>query len=424
MRCSTKKIDDNAWVGFAPTVVFRGLEKPHLFDLRRDELYELDQEGLAFLGEVDGTRRAREIRNRKLLAFCRRENLLAFFRKPEPRRLARGLSPRPSLRYLEVQLTSRCNLACRHCYLGPAKPADLEPRRLYSVLDELDAMQGLRVLLSGGEPLLYPAFPELNERVLDYGFRSVLLTNGILLDQTLARGLRVPEVQISLDGMSAGHEALRGRGSFARAVKAARAVVEAGLDLSLATMVHRANLEEFDALEALVRELGAREWSIDAPCPAGRLGSRSRFRVAPAEGAAAMARAFGGSFHGSSEGFACGRHLATVMPDGSVAQCGFYADQPLGHLSESLRVCWSRRRHLPLRDLECADCEALKECGGGCRFRAGGLGKDPVMCALYGREQTSGVARGGAGLKPAPTKGSGLIRRGRETAGSDRPGDD
>ena len=393
MKRLTKKTDPNAFAGWAPTVVFRGLEEPHLFDRRRDELFQLDPAGLAFLDEVDGTRRVKELRNRKLLAFCRRERLLAFTGRPRPRRLPRGQSPRPSLRYLEIQLTRRCNLACRHCYLGPATKADLEPRRLYTALDELEAMQGLRVLLSGGEPLLYPAFPELNERLPDYGFRAVLLTNGILLDRQLARRLRVQEVQVSLDGMRAGHEALRGRGSFAPAVKAARAAAAAGLDLSIATMAHRSNLEEFDALAKLVRELGAREWSIDAPCPAGRLRSRSRFLVTPAEGATAMRRAFGGSYHGSSEGFACGRHLATLTPEGAVAQCGFYAEAPLGHLDQGLRTCWGRRAHLPLGRLECAGCEVLAECGGGCRFRAGGLGKDPVMCAVYGRE---------AGPRPAP----------------------
>ena len=385
MKRSTKKLEPQAFVGLAPTVVFRGLETPHLFDRRRDELYELDAEGLAFLNEVDGTRRVKEIRNRKLLAFCRREDLLAFSAQPQPRPLGRGQAPRPSLRYLEILLTRRCNLACRHCYLGHAKPADLDHDLLYSVLDELDAMQGLRVLLSGGEPLLFPGFAELNERLPDYGFRSVLLSNGLLLEPKLARRLRVQEVQISLDGMPAGHEALRGRGSFAPAVRAARAVVEAGLDLSIATMAHRANLEEFADLEALVRGLGAREWSIDVPIPAGRLGSRSRLRVTPAEGAAAMARGFGGSYHGPSEGFACGRHLATVMPDGAVAQCGFYADRPLGHLSEGLGVCWSRREHWPVSALECGGCEFREECGGGCRYRAGGRGKDPVMCAVYGR---------------------------------------
>ena len=393
MMRSPQKTDPNAFVGLATTVVFRGLEEPHLFDLRRDELYELDQEGLAFLEEINGTRRVKQIRNRKLFSFCRRENLLAFFAEPRLRPLRRGRSPRPSLRYLELQLTRRCNLACRHCYLGPAQNADLDRELLYSVLDELDAMQGLRVLLSGGEPLLFPGFEELNERLPGYGFRSVLLSNGLVLDQARARGLRVQEVQISLDGMRAGHEALRGRGSFAPAVRAARVVKEAGLDLAIATMAHRANLEEFDALEALVRELAAREWSIDVPGAAGRLSSRSRFRVTPTQGAAAMRRAFGGSYHGSSEGFACGRHLATVMPDGSVAQCGFYAAEPLGHLAEGLKACWARRRHLPWRELECAGCEFLAECGGGCRFRAGGLGKDPVMCAVYGREGDRKVAR-------------------------------
>ncbi|MBW1727508.1 MAG: hypothetical protein JRJ62_07955 [Deltaproteobacteria bacterium] len=46
--------------------------------------------------------------------------------------------------------------------------------------------------------------------------------------------------------------------------------------------------------------------------------------------------AFGGGYHGSSEGFACGRHLMTVLPD---KQAGFYTDRPLGDAQKSLKQC-------------------------------------------------------------------------------------
>ena len=387
MSSSRKRFDPDLYLGWDPAVVFRGLETPHLFHLRQDELYELDPDGLAFLEEVDGTRRVREIRNRKLLAFCRKEDLLAFSSQPRPRALWRGAAPHPSLRYLEVQLTGRCNLACRHCYLGPARAVDLKRAELFSLLEQFDRLQGLRLLLSGGEPLLYPAFAELNERLPDYSFRSVLLTNGLLLKPSLAKKLRLHEVQVSLDGMRDGHEALRGRGSFARAKAGARAVAEAGLDLSIATMAHGRNLDEFAALKKLVQELGAREWSVDVPGAAGRFARPGKLAITAEQGAAAMRHAFGGSYHGSSRGFACGRHLATVMPSGAVLPCGFFPETPLGHLAEGLAECWSRRRHLRVSELECGRCEARDQCAGGCRFRAGGVGKDPVMCAVYGQNR-------------------------------------
>jgi MoaA/NifB/PqqE/SkfB family radical SAM enzyme len=48
-------------------------------------------------------------------------------------------------------------------------------------------MQGLRVLLSGGEPLLYSRWQELNELLPDFELRLVLLSNGLLLTDMVIR---------------------------------------------------------------------------------------------------------------------------------------------------------------------------------------------------------------------------------------------
>ncbi len=373
------------FVSFAPHVVYRGLECPHLFNILTDELYELDDDGMAFLDEADGSRRMSEIKDRELLEFTRSEKLLAFTPRPADGRLARGTSPVPSLRYLEVILTLRCNLSCRHCYLGEPEKKDLDPELLAAAIAEFDAMQGLRLLLSGGEPLLYPHWDRLAAELSGRGFRVVILTNGVALTRARRRSLPVPEVQVSLDGLEHGHDALRGPGGFARAVAAARLVAASGRDLSIATMVHKDNLKEMDGLEKLVKDLGAREWSLDFPLAAGRWGREESDGVSLDDAAAAMSRGFGASYHGSGEGFACGLHLASLTPSGDVCQCGFYLDAPLGNVKNGLRAAWLAREATPLSALEwCRDCEAAAECAGGCRYRAGGTGPDPVMCAANG----------------------------------------
>ncbi|MFH1675082.1 MAG: SPASM domain-containing protein, partial [Pseudomonadota bacterium] len=97
-------------------------------------------------------------------------------------------------------------------------------------------------------------------------------------------------------------------------------------------------------------------------------------------------------YHGGDEPYACGHHLCTVTPEGYVAKCGFFKDDPLGHLKEGLEVSWKRARHIPLSELECAPCPHVLDCKGGCRLRAGSLySKDPVMCALYGVRDDSAI---------------------------------
>ena len=235
---------------------------------------------------------------------------------------------------------------------------------------------------------MHPQWQEINALLAALPLRRVLLSNGLLLERALAN-LNCDEVQISLDGLAAGHERLRGQGSFAKAVKAARAVKESGRDLSIATMAHASNLDEMDGPGGVGARAGGRRVGASTP-PAltGRLGQHPELAVSPEQAAQAMARAYGGAFHGGGGGMACGLHLATVAADGKMAQCGFYLDQPLGRAEEGLWTCWARRKAVSMNDLNgCRYCEAADDCGGGCRFRAPGpLEPDPVMCAAFGIE--------------------------------------
>ena len=192
--------------------------------------------------------------------------------------------------------------------------------------------------------------------------------------------------------LAPGHEAPRGVGTFDQTLAGIQAVREAGLPLSIATMVHRRNLDEFDQLARLVEEIGAIEWGVDVPCAAGSLKETVRVTGHLPGGRSLLKFSFGGGYHGSSEGYACGRHLLTVLPTGRAVKCGFYDDQPLGDARRGLIECWLKLRHVPLEELECRGCPDLAECAGGCRYRAlHPLGRDPLMCALYG--QTEGKIR-------------------------------
>src|SRR3990172_11897474 len=190
--------------------------------------------------------------------------------------------------------------------------------------------------------------------------------------------------EVSLDGLKNGHDTLRGKGSFKRAITAMESVREAGIDLSIATMVHPYNLNDFPKMAELLNSYNVREWGIDVPLQTGNLKSANDFVVPPEKAGEYLKFAYGGSYHRGSEGYVCGRHICTIMPNGKVCKCGFYEDRPLGNIEEGLKNCWERNYHMPLKDLQCHDCIYIKECQGGCRFRAETpTSPDPIMCALY-----------------------------------------
>lgn len=369
------------------------LEEPYLYDISNDELYELSQDAFDFLVRCSqGERPPVKKEDEEFIQYCLAENLITLSEKP-----ARGSnipqpSPIPSLRYLEFQITDRCNLRCRHCYIGEGLHQDLSFERIKKVLEKFEEIQGLRLLLSGGEPLLHPHFWEINDILRHYAFRSVLLSNGTLITRDVSKRLQVHEVQISLDGMKEGHEAIRGKGTFEKAVSAINFLQEVKIRVSIATMIHRKNLKEFDTLASLIHAKNIEEWNIDQPCFDGRLKENRDLLVPPSEAGRFLQYGFGGGLHSSGENMTCGAHLCAILPNGKVAKCGLFSADPVGSIDEGLRVCWERISRILLTDLDC-NCKIVKECKGGCRFRArsyGGLLK-PDLFQCYAR----GVLKGG-----------------------------
>jgi len=368
------------------------LEFPAIYHISTDELYALDADAFEFLGkcatsegcEGDGY-------DREFTEYATREGILTT-RFTGGTKSPLRKSPEPSLRYLELQVTTGCNLRCKHCYIEPSRMTELRLEAIRDVLDEFQEMQGLRLLITGGEPLFHTRFREINSLLPEYAFRKVLLTNGVVLSEELAESLNVDEIQVSIDGTESGHDALRGKGTFKKAMAGLRAAAQAGHDISVATMVHSMNLNDFEEMQEIFKGIEIKNWTVDVPSPGGHLRDNLPFTLPPEIAGNYMKYGFGNGLHGGDEGFACGLHLAAVLADGKVAKCAFYQSQPVGNVGEGLEECWGRIVPVRLDELGC-DCTVKEECRGGCRYRAellgDSLGRDLYRCAAYGQEADS-----------------------------------
>ncbi len=400
----------SGYIALAPHCALKRLEVPCIYDIANDELYEINDEAYQFLlqcsrGEKVDVKKADE----EFIQYCLSENLLALGQRvtsgtetPAKKNGIPDQSPVPSLRYLEFQLTDRCNLRCRHCYIGEGlhwptghlRRQDLPYEAILEILKEFEKIQGLRLLLSGGEPLLHPHFWEINEVLRDYAFRSVLLSNGALINKAIAKRLRVHEVQVSLDGMKEGHEAIRGKGTFTKTLSAIDHLQEAGIGVSIATMIHRENLNQFDSLASLMLSKKISEWNVDLPCIAGRMAENRNLWVSPEEAGPFLRYGYGGGLHSSEKDSTCGAHLCAILANGKVAKCGLFSQEPVGSIAEGLRSCWERIPRIELKELAC-NCAIIEECRGGCRYRAKLCGDifKPDLFQCYAR----GVLKGGEG---------------------------
>jgi radical SAM protein with 4Fe4S-binding SPASM domain len=361
---------ENKFFAIASHCSLKRLEEPYLYDIENDELYELGEEAYQFLRKCSqGERVSIRKEDEKFIQYCLSENLVVLSETPVKREGIPHPSPIPSLRYLEFQITDRCNLRCRHCYIGDGLRQDLPLEKIFKVLKEFEEIQGLRLLLSGGEPLLNPHFWEINQILREFPFRSILLSNGTLITKETAKKLRVHEVQVSLDGMKEGHESIRGEGIFEKTLQAIDNLREANIRVSVATMIHRENLKEFDKLASLIQSKNIGEWNVDIPCISGRMKENKDIWVSPSEAGPYLQYGYGGGLHSSEKDATCGAHLCAILPDGHVAKCGLFSQEPVGSIDEGLRVCWDRIPRIQLKELTC-NCPEIEECRGGCRFRA------------------------------------------------------
>ena len=165
---------------------------------------------------------------------------------------------------LTWELTYACNLACMHCLSssGRRDPRELTTDECKAVIDELERMQVFYVNIGGGEPTIRDDFWEIVDYASARRVGVKFSTNGIRITPAVAARLAANEyvdVQISLDGVTAEvNDAVRGAGSFDTAMRAIRALADAGLvGFKISVVVTRDNAGQLDAFKALADSVGA-----------------------------------------------------------------------------------------------------------------------------------------------------------------------
>ena len=185
--------------------------------------------------------------------------------------------------FVQWHLTERCNLRCRHCYqTGAVSEMDHEEIRravdnvksaIQSWVTEYKMEMSPSFHFTGGEPFLRKDLFEILGYVRDCGFSVSLMSNGTLIDSDTARRIKdagVNDVQISLDGIEATHDSLRGRGSYQRALQGIGNLVAKGVEANINLTVSRINASQTRQLVRLAEELGVGAIAFSRLVPTGR----------------------------------------------------------------------------------------------------------------------------------------------------------
>ena len=156
--------------------------------------------------------------------------------------------PSPRICTVHWSITGKCNFQCRHCLVSAplAHHPQLPLSDCIHIADEIAKCGINRVDITGGEPLVRRDFEEivriLAERNIDIGiiFTNTSLLTAETLDM-LERYRQHPTFQISFDGLGH-HDWLRGvQGAEKQADQALRLLRDRGYIVAAAMCIHRRN---------------------------------------------------------------------------------------------------------------------------------------------------------------------------------------
>lgn len=167
-----------------------------------------------------------------------------------------------------LELLPLCNMNCDMCYIRLSR-AEMEKKgkmrtadEWISLGEEMERAGVLFLLLTGGEPLLFPDFRGLYLSLRGRGMILAVNTNGTLIDEDWAAffGENKPRrMNITLYGADNGaYETLcHYPGGFEKTVRGIRLLRERGVDVKINGSVTKSNRNDMEKIYAIGRELGA-----------------------------------------------------------------------------------------------------------------------------------------------------------------------
>ena len=325
---------------------------------------------------------------------------------------------------VDISITGKCNLKCRYCFYSDEMTArsDLSTEEWKKNIKKLGDAKIMRVTLTGGEPFTRPDFFELVDSVIENRMRYSILTTGTLIDEKTIeafsigkRRLRLDSIQVSIDGSCAEVHNLSRPDSFDRAVKGLRLLMNEGFPVTVRATISKHNMDDLEAMTAfLLEDIGLPSMTNNEASPIGtgctykdevaldhkeilavgkrleKLQEKYPGRITAQAGPLAKLRMYKEMEDARRTnqftkrwkmGYlsSCGGvfNKLSILHDGSVVPCSMLHDLTMGNIqTDDLLDVWEncgviievRNRYVvPMSEIpECANCEWVNYCNGGC----------------------------------------------------------
>lgn len=174
---------------------------------------------------------------------------------------------------LHLDLANECNLNCVYCYVDRNAIAgiNMNTSDWLEVISQAEEMGIRNFIISGGEPLIFPGFLEILDKIESIQAQVVLMTN--LTDvskknlDALINSPSIQEIITSLDGFDKGHNIARPPSDWKKVIKNITRIKKekSGCKLCINTVLHKLNAEEMIRLHETITTLGIDVWRVDFP---------------------------------------------------------------------------------------------------------------------------------------------------------------
>ena len=189
------------------------------------------------------------------------------------------------------KITNRCNLKCKHCYLGKLDFSELKEKELLTIKDKIINSNVFEVTITGGEALVVKSLPEIVASLIENDIKVNIFTNAVLLNdfnEKLEKRLGYAPIDkldffISVDGLKESHDFIRGKGNFDKTIKNIKSIIKKGYRVTTNAVLSKMNVKEIPKLYKYLYDLGVYKIQISNLIDSGNASSDMKLTKAEKE---------------------------------------------------------------------------------------------------------------------------------------------